>query len=86
MRQQGSKWLLLNRPDQVVFATTKSNRNILVNTGGHGSKSGQSPTTAGLGEFQFVQQDIDTIRRAAGPGRRRQISVLGFHSYFHRNA
>lgn len=54
---------------EVVHASTSAGRNIYINTGGHGTADGTDPTRRGYGEYKFTDQDIDTIRKAPGPGK-----------------
>jgi len=53
---------------EVVHVTTSKDRNILMNTGGHGSQDGGDPTSASNGEFVFTEQDMTTIKSAPLPG------------------
>ena len=71
---------------EVVHATTEAGRYILCNTGGHGAKAdGADPTNCGYGEFQFIQEDMETIGEAPEPGKV-AISVVSTRTRYTRRS
>lgn len=51
---------------EVVNIQISLNRRTLINTGGHGSRSGDDPTDAKLGEGRFILEDINIVLNSNG--------------------